>query len=324
MLASEPDHTLYRIGKGAAAVEGKWTYNAQYQPASLKVTAWNIEQQNIMSADGEPVSLGDKALSPAGVASLNSTPWIIGSSISLTQHGLETLANSMLVHLQEASVQGQFTVQGSTAYSLGQTLELSGFGEGFDGSGIITAVRQHIDKAQWRTTVSLGMQGLNAELAPLPTIQGLQTGVIAEFSSDPYNFDRIRVALPIIGNKVVWARLGMPYASRKSGFHFYPDKGDEVVVGFFQNDPTFPVVLGAMYNPKNKPPVPLTKENRRKGITLRHDDKVLALEFDTGAGGVAMRADKDHVMLKDGIVIESQSGSAEVEIKGKKIKLINP
>lgn len=372
-LAAKPHHTIDRLTAGAhgAAFDASWTFNAQYQPAGVRFEAWNIERQEVVSVSAAPPALGTKALDAARVKALNPQTWAIGHSAALMPQALELLANSLQSRLGQAAVQGEFKLAGSRAYQLGQTLATTGFGECFDGSGIITAIRHHIDKSRWTTTVSLGLSGLQAELSPLPSIAGLHTGIVAEFEADPKDSERLRVALPILGNQAIWARLALPHASKGSGFHFYPEEGDEVVVGFFDADPASPVVVGAMHNPVNRSPVPLSKENRRKGFTLRQEDKelALALEFDGDVAAVTLKAhedsvtlndgvvvvsksevtlqtDKDSVSLKegvavdsesrialkasedclsmkDGVVIDSKSGAAEVQIRGKQIKLIN-
>ena len=50
----------------------------------------------------------------------------------------------------------------------------------------------------------------------------------------------------------VWARMAHVYATEDCGFVFYPEVGDEVVLGFFDDDPTYPVILGSLYSSKRK------------------------------------------------------------------------
>jgi uncharacterized protein involved in type VI secretion and phage assembly len=54
--------------------------------------------------------------------------------------------------------------------------------------------------------------------------------------------------------------------------------GDEVVVGFFNEDPRSAVILGNLYNSKRKPPFPFEeKKNAKKGLVTKSGSK---LEFD--------------------------------------------
>lgn len=61
------------------------------------------------------------------------------------------------------------------------------------------------------------------------------------------------------------------------GSFFVPEVGDEVVVGFFNNDPGHPVVLGSMYSSKQLPPYELKAENYKKAVVTKEKMK---LEFD--------------------------------------------
>ncbi|WP_230473414.1 phage baseplate assembly protein V [Dyella choica] len=335
-LADTPDHTFRQSdvnshegrGSNAPLIEAHWQFNDQYQPKELKVTAWDIAQQHMSSATAAREKLGTQALNPAELQVLNAAPWTMGSSISVSQNTLQGTADSILQHLQEGGVQGQFKTIGTMDYQLGQTLALSGFGKRFDGLGIVTGISHNLGKAEWTTVVSLGMRNLAGALAPLPTISGLQVGVVAAFQSDPNHLERVRVSLPVLGenNNVVWARLAMPYASKEAGFHFYPEPGDEVVVGFFDDNPCFPAIVGSMYNPINKPPVPMSKENSLKGITLKKGE--LSLQFDSAAKSAAIVADKDSVKLHNGVEIKGKridmdGGAGGVEIKGSKVNLVN-
>lgn len=304
-LAGRPDHALQRRGDTIDVLEARWSFNGQYQPAGLKVASWDVEQQDLAAASAAAPRLGDGAMDPSRIAALDAEPWVVHRGAAVPSPMLEDQAKSMLTRLQQGAVQGEFRVAGSSAYSLGQTLALVGFGAGFDGSGIITAVKHHIDKARWVTTLSLGQQGLLGDSPGSAGFTGLTSGVVAEYEADPRHLQRIRVRLPVLGNQPIWARLALPSASKDAGFHFYPDAGDEVVVGFFHGDFAYPVVLGSTYNPKNLPPVPLSKENEAKGFTLRQDDKHLALMFDANSMTASLQAGEDRISLQGGVRVES-------------------
>ena len=53
---------------------------------------------------------------------------------------------------------------------------------------------------------------------------------------------------------------------------FRPEPGDEVIVGFLNDDPRQAVILGAVYGSKNTPPKhgsQLAKENIKKAIVTK-------------------------------------------------------
>lgn len=332
-VSKQADHTLSNnvLVSGSASsesdpvIEANWQFNDQYQPAELKFTAWDITQQKNISVKAVSESLGQQALNPAKERPLNDTPWVIGSSISLMQNELESLANSTLQNLQEAGVQGRFKLNGAINYQLGQTLALSGFGKGFDGLGLITGVSHDASNSEWTTVISLGTNAKNITMPPRSRVSGLQIGIVSTFKKDPLALDRVQVSLPVLGDtsNVLWARLGMPYASKESGFCFFPEAGDEVVLGFFEEDPCYPLILGAMYNPKNKAPISMSKGNQLKGIMFGRDGEKVSLQFDSSSSSTLLSTKDFEIKLKDDIVIKSKSSKGGVEIKAKKINLIN-
>ena len=62
-----------------------------------------------------------------------------------------------------------------------------------------------------------------------------------------------------------------------SGTFWLPEPDDEVLVGFVNNDPAHPVILGSIYGAKHKPPYEYTAENNMKALVTR---KKLKIEFD--------------------------------------------
>ena len=331
-LSNKADRTLEQNnvnalsgGEGSDPLfEASWQFNNQHQPHELALTAWDIARQKTISARATPETLGAQAMDPQGQRPLNDMPWVIGTSTSVTWETLVALANGALQRLQETAVQGRFRICGTNSYQLGQTLALSGFGRNFDGRAIITGITHVFSKAEWNTQLSTGMPKPLGSRTQWLRMDGLHVGVVADFKKDPNNLNRIRVSLSALGesNNVIWARLSLPFASKDSGFSFYPEPGDEVVVGCFDEDPDFPLVIGSMHNPMNKAPLPLTKENAVKGIIVTEKGKAVSLTFDKSANSAVLSTDKDKVQLKAGATIESRS-AAGVEIKADKIDLTN-
>ena len=53
--------------------------------------------------------------------------------------------------------------------------------------------------------------------------------------------------MPLIeGDSGVWARLSGFYASKTFGSVFYPEIGDEVILGFMDQDPANPIILASV------------------------------------------------------------------------------
>ena len=84
----------------------------------------------------------------------------------------------------------------------------------------------------------------------------------------------------------VWARLATLDAGDGRGTFFRPEIDDEVVVGFLDGDPRFPVVLGQCHSSAKPAPEPAKDDNHVKGyvsrsklkLTFDDDKKVVVLE----------------------------------------------
>ena len=72
----------------------------------------------------------------------------------------------------------------------------------------------------------------------------------------------------------VWARLGNVYASSGFGSFFYPEVNDEVIVGFFNDDPRYPVILGSLYSSGRAPAFTPDEQNNTKALVTRTKMKV--------------------------------------------------
>jgi phage baseplate assembly protein gpV len=91
----------------------------------------------------------------------------------------------------------------------------------------------------------------------VPSMRTFQAGLIAlaEVTSvrDPENQSRIEIKLLTQTgfadqNATVWANVAVPFAADRNGAFLIPDVGSQVVVGFLDSDPRYPVVLGAIWH----------------------------------------------------------------------------
>jgi phage baseplate assembly protein V len=98
-------------------------------------------------------------------------------------------------------------------------------------------------------------------------------------SSDPKGLGRVQVSLPLFDEEV-WARRATLAAGAGRGTWFVPDAGDEVLVAFENGDPRRPVVVGALWNAKQRPP---ESNPERTAVRTKHGTTVV---FDDGSGAI--------------------------------------
>jgi uncharacterized protein involved in type VI secretion and phage assembly len=115
----------------------------------------------------------------------------------------------------------------------------------------------------------------------LSGIDGLHRGKVTQLDGDPLGENRIQVEIPILNgsDNMVWARLANLLGSNIYGTHLLPEVGDEVVLGFFNNDPCQAVILGSLCNRKQKPLFDIIKGNDTTTIQTKSEIKMV---FDEG------------------------------------------
>ncbi|WGS53956.1 phage baseplate assembly protein V [Paraburkholderia sp. D15] len=349
-LSPAAAHKLYQslhdVDEDSPVDEGEWHFSDQSQADALSVSTWDVDRQVCTSAKARSVALGSDALNPAAIRALNPATWLFGYSAPLSVQESENLANALLMNLQAAAVQGDFVVTGSVDYELGQTVQTSGYGSRFDGKGIVTCVRHRIGKESgWRTQLRLGLDEIVQDASLVPRANGPHVGVIAPFEMDSTAQGRIRIKLAALGAgaPVLWARFASPYATNAAGFCFYPEVGDEVVVAFFDDNPSYPVIVGAMFNPVNKAPFQPDKESLNKVLVVKGTSGNLMLSFDKKEESLVASVDGSSFALKQGVTMTTSepmsisargvslaaqeslemSGDADVKIKGPRIDLTN-
>ncbi|NDV59430.1 phage baseplate assembly protein V [Bacteroides sp. 519] len=167
---------------------------------------------------------------------------------------------------------------------------------------------------------------------------GLQTGIVTKLEGDPDKEFKIEVKISDSSGqeKKLWARLANFWGNNSYGSFFIPEKDDEVVLGFFNNDPARPVILGTLYSSSMPPSNELKEGNAIQSITtkskmkLEFDDekKVITIEIpgkniikisDEDKGISLVDQNKNKIELNDkGITIESSKAitlKAQTDIK---------
>ena len=148
-----------------------------------------------------------------------------------------------------------------------------------------------------------------------------------QIDQDPENEYRVLVTLPLIASSDtgIWARLGGFYASKEFGSFFYPEIGDEVVLGFLDDNPTNPVILGSLYSKVRTPALTPDDKNSKKAIVtsskleLTFDDENKIITILTPGGNSITLSDKDKsIVIKDikGNTAEFNDSGITIESKG--------
>ena len=111
-----------------------------------------------------------------------------------------------------------------------------------------------------------------------------QTAIVME-NADPEELGRIRVQFPwqkITGEMTPWIRIVTPHAGGDKGFHFIPETGEEVLIGFEGGNAEHPYMMGSLYNGSGKAGAFQNSSNAIKAIQTRSGNKII-LNDDSGS-----------------------------------------
>jgi uncharacterized protein involved in type VI secretion and phage assembly len=142
-----------------------------------------------------------------------------------------------------------------------------------------------------------------------PSAKGFQIARVVSLSSDPAGDSRILIALPQQGrgtNEEVWAKIARADAGNKRGIIFLPEIGDEVLVGFINNDNNSPIVIGTLNGINYPSPLQAADDNPEKGIFTRSglriyfNDAEKKVIIDTPAGNsIELNESNQDLIIKD-------------------------
>lgn len=324
---------------GTDLIEFEADIDARSQIASAQGFAWDPKTQaTLQGAAVVPPTLNEQSdLKSSDLAKvLGLGTFRLQTPAPLEAAGLKTWADAQQLKAGLARIRGRIKFQGNALAQVGAMIDLAGVGVRFSGSVFVTAVDHQLTDGNWFTDVEFGMspvwfterpdvQGPSAA-GLLPGVEGLQIGVVMKLDADPDGEQRVQVSVPVMQAETdgVWARLAQLHASDGFGTFFVPEIGDEVLLGYLNNDPSYPVILGSVYSSKRKPPYALAAENNIKAVVTRCKSKIEFNEEDkvitvlTPAGNTIVLSDKDKsILLKD------QNGN-KVELNPSGITLDSP
>lgn len=252
----------------------------------------------------------------------------------LEKDNLKNWADARMLISRLARIRGKVSFVGNEKVKLNSLVSLKNFGDRFNGDAFVSGIEQEISGGFWTTTVNFGLSPnlfySDREIdspntgGMLPAIKGLQNGTVKKIDSDPDGKFRIQVDVPMIeaSGDGIWARLANFYASADIGAFFMPEVGDEVILGFINNDPRFAVILGMLYSSTKSPPYTADSENKIKAIVtkskmkIEFDDDKKVLTLETPGGHQAILSDEDQkITLKDSNGNTMEMSSSGIDIK---------
>lgn len=282
----------------------------------------------------------------------------LNQNANLSEEEAKAWLENEQMRQEKGLVQAVLKINGTVKITVNDTISILGFESVWDRDTYVSGIKHQLKNGSWHTWVQCGISktphaekyDISAKEAPfIPKADGLIYGVVKGNIKNKGGYEMVEVEIPAnyenVGEKTIYARLATFAAGEKGGAVFRPFEGDEVVIGFIDNDPRFPILLGSLYTPTNEPGYEWndSAEQEEVGFTMEDwkfsiqtADKVLKIEspdaqqfiIDNGNqsqismiydGDNSIEVNKKGIILKGkSITLESQQG--DVKMSGKSIE----
>ena len=306
---SKPDTSpepALQVTYGSSILEFEAEMDARTQWKNVKAASWNYANQELFEADTSSFSSFAEHGNIAGselAGAMNLDSYEMRHSGHAPEQELQDWVNGTMMRSRLAKIRGRAKFTGFAGIKPGNTVKLEGVGDRFKGKAYVTAVKHDLGNGIWDTHIQFGLDPeryafIHKDMADAPAsglaggVHGLQIGVVVQLQSDPDGEDRIRVRIPVIDNtdQGIWTRIASLDAGADRGAFFRPEIGDEVIVGFINDDPRDAVVLGMLNSSAKPAPITAQDANNEKGFTtrskmhLKFNDDTKTITIDTPAG----------------------------------------
>jgi Rhs element Vgr protein len=346
---NRPDTTsdpVLQVSYGSSIIEFEAEMDARNQWANVEAISWDYTNQQLFKANiSEAKAFTQHGNIPGSDLSgaIQLDKFELNHSGHLMEQELQDWVDGTMLRSRLGKIRGRARVTGFAGIKPGNMLKLTGVGNRFNGNAYVTAVKQDMGDGTWYTQIQFGLdpQRYNAVYKDvndfqaaglIGSISGLQIGIVVQLENDPDGEDRVLVKIPVIDadSNGTWVRVACLDAGSNRGSFFRPEIGDEVIVGFINDDPRHGVMLGMLNSSAKPAPLSAKNENDEKGFFTRSkmrihiNDDTKTITIDTPQGNsIKLDEDKAKIEIKDqndnkitmsssGISLESQQS---IEIK---------
>jgi uncharacterized protein involved in type VI secretion and phage assembly len=152
-------------------------------------------------------------------------------------------------------------------------------------------------------------------------------GVVTD-NKDPEKLGRVKVKMPILSEQdtTFWVPIVMMGAGKNRGWFFIPEVDDEVLVLFEHGDVNRPLVVGALWGGKDKPPEKnpganpkrVIKSRAGSKITLDDEEMKIIIEDGKGKGRITFDSNANKIIieaLKGDVCFQAPAGEIQIVAK---------
>ena len=184
---------------------------------------------------------------------------IAGQSFNKSEEA-DSMAQAALDKLANAYLAAEGACFGDPRIKAGVKLEVKGIGSKYSGTYRVAKAVHSISGGGGYTTSFSNSVGEHTLLGQAgggnggpASIDSIVVAVVTN-NNDPDKLGRVKVKFPsLTEQESFWAPVLLPSAGKERGISMLPVPDEQVLVAFENGDPSFPYVLGSVFNGKDKP-----------------------------------------------------------------------
>jgi uncharacterized protein involved in type VI secretion and phage assembly len=184
---------------------------------------------------------------------------IAGQSFNKSEEA-DSMAQAALDQLANAYLAAEGACFGDPRIKAGVKLEVKGIGSKYSGTYRVAKAVHSISGGGGYTTSFSNSVGEHTLLGQTgggnggpASIDSIVVAVVTN-NNDPDKLGRVKVKFPsLTEQESFWAPVLLPAAGKERGISMLPVPDEQVLVAFENGDPSFPYVLGSVFNGKDKP-----------------------------------------------------------------------
>ncbi|WP_337966020.1 type VI secretion system tip protein VgrG [uncultured Flavobacterium sp.] len=347
--------SVLTVTYGDSLLEFNAKLNAVTQLGSATANSWDFKTQAVVNGTASANVAGSGNLTTKKLSEvIGLETYQLQTSAPLESADLTNWSKAQIIKSEYSKIMGEAKFQGTNLVDPGKYMTFDGIGDRFNGDYLIGGVVHDLSQGNWITEVTLGLSPFwfteePDVMAPpasglVPGAKGLFNATVKKMYEDPDSQYRILVDVPLLdpNGEGIWARMTNFYSTSGAGAFFMPEVGDEVILGFINEDPRYPIILGSLYSSTTIKPFAGLDPNQKNttkaivsksGISVQFDDEKKIWTVATPNKNTIIISDEDKkitikdenensiVMSSSGIDLSSQkniniSANQNVTIKG--------
>jgi phage protein D/phage baseplate assembly protein gpV len=253
------------------------------QPSTVNIRAWDPKnKQAVTGSASNPQTSSQAGVPRASVSKdLGGGTTAIADRVAANNGEANALAKATLGRMADAYFEADGVAVGNPAIKAGVKVNVKGVGQKFSGSYTVTSSTHHyrgaigyqtlfqISGRSSRTLLELMRQPQERDWA-----SSLVVGLVTN-NNDPEQTGRVRVKYPSLSDseESAWARVATPSAGNARGLLMLPQVNEEVIIGFEHGDTRRPIIVGSVFNGRDKPGPDLL-QNRDGSFAVLSNEKI--------------------------------------------------